>query len=349
MTTAVALTLVAAFGAATIPAASAAPASDAGLYGSADPTYDGVWRQATALAGLAANRVAPPAAAIDWLLHQQCADGSFQAYRADTTAPCAKSDPVNYAGPDTNQTAVAVLGLMALDNASVPVAQKQRTQIVEAADKAVTWLAKQQNANGGWAYYPGGTPDAPSTGLSLAALMTQAPNRQVPAYRAAVRFLGTLSVPCASGGGIMYQPGSKVDELSTAQALVGVVGAIPVYGPRKAAVAAPCANTVEAKGTSQLASALSGTGLLTSSTGTTDYADTATAILDLVAAGKGRAAIAKATAALKAAAPTIVNDPKGVNPDEAGLLLMVAAATGTKPAAFGGVNLVQALAGTLRK
>ena len=65
----------------------AAPSSTTGLYGASDPTYDGVFRQSLAILGLTSVGVKPSAPAIDWLLNQQCADGSYQAYRTDLAAP----------------------------------------------------------------------------------------------------------------------------------------------------------------------------------------------------------------------------------------------------------------------
>jgi hypothetical protein len=332
----------------TAPPAIAAPSATTGLYGTADPTYDGVFRQSLAIMGLAANEIAPPAAAISWLLGQQCADGSFQAYRADLSQPCAKADPVNYTGPDTNSTAVALMALMALDTDRVRVPAATVSRIVDAADKAGRWLRTQQNADGGWPYYSGSASDANSTGLSLAGILTQAPSYDVPAYRKAARFLGTLAASCTDGGGLAYQAGSKVDGSATSQGLVGLVGPMPVSGPRALAAGAPCTSTAKGKATSYLVRALLPTGVLSSSTGGADYSSTATAVLGLVAAEQGRTAVAKATRALKANATAYVT-ADGTSPGAAGLLLMVAEATGAKPTSFGGLNLVRTLNASIRK
>ena len=335
-----------------LPTAAPAQAAgtDAGLYGAADPTYDGVYRQSLALLGLAAAGVTPPAPAIAWLLGQQCADGSFQAYRPDPSVPCATPDPVNYRGPDTNQTGAALMALMALDNDTLRLPQATTTRIVTAAQKAGQWLRRAQNTDGGWPYYPGGASDANSTGVALAGIMTQAPSNGTPAYRAASRFLGRLSASCTDGGGFAYQPGSKPDALATSQGLIGLVGPLPVQGPRRLAVAAPCANTARAKAVSYLAAGLRPSGVLPSSFGTgPDYSTTATAVLGLVGAGQGRAVVARATSALQSNAAAYVGSGDAANPGNAGLLLLVAEAVGAKPTSFGGVNLVSTLAGTLRK
>ena len=334
---------------ATAPPATAAPSATTGLYGAADPTYDGVFRQSLAILGLAANDLTPPATAVAWLLGQQCSDGSFQAYRADLTQPCAPADPVNFTGPDTNSTALALMALMALDDRRVGLPPATASRIDTAARKAGSWLRKQQNTDGGWPYFAGGASDANSTGLSLSGILSQAPSTRIPAYRKAARFLGSVSASCADGGGLAYQAGSKVDGSATAQGLIGLVGPLPVSGPRQLGVGAPCTNTAKAKATSYLAAALAPTGALPSSLGSgPDYASTANAVLGLVAAGQGRVAVAKATATLKANAKAFVT-PDGTSPGAAGLLLMVAEATGSKATSFGGLNLVRTLNASLRR
>ena len=96
---------VAAITAALVLASSlSSPASAAGisgLYGTQDPTYDGVFRQSLAIIALRSHGQAVPAAAQTWLLRQQCPDGAFEAYRADTSLACKESDPESYSGKDT--------------------------------------------------------------------------------------------------------------------------------------------------------------------------------------------------------------------------------------------------------
>jgi len=332
------------------PSATAAPSSDTGLYGAADPTYDGVYRQSLAVMGLAANDQAAPTSAITWLLGQQCADGSFQAYRADTTQACAKPDPVNFSGPDTNSTAVALMALMALDNDRVRIPAATVSRIVDAADKAGRWLRNQQNPDGGWPYFSGGTSDANSTGLALSAILTQAPSFRLPAYTKARLFLGRLSASCPDGGGFPYQAGGKVDGSATAQGLVGITGPLPVRGPRTLAAKAPCLNTAKARAASYLAGQLRANGHLMSPYGSgPDYTNTGWAVLGLVAARQGRTAVARATADLKSAAKAETRNADGPVPGDLGLFLLVAEATGSSPTNFGGVNLISALAGSIRR
>jgi hypothetical protein len=132
---------------------------DTGLYGAGDPTFDGPFRQGLALAAL--SLVDPPAAnsaPVTWLLSQQCADGSWM-YRADRSKPCA-FDPVSFAGPDTNATALAAMGLHAV-GASAPVAP-------------LAWLGQVRGTDGGWSFNGGASSasDPDSTGLVIAAYRT---------------------------------------------------------------------------------------------------------------------------------------------------------------------------------
>ncbi len=331
------------------PAASAAPSATVGLYGAADPTYDGVYRQSLALLGLGAVGAKPAPAAITWLLDQQCASGSFQAYRADLSKPCEAPDPKNFTGPDTNSTAMALMALMALqdhDSASPTLVGRA----IDAAVKAGDWLTKQQGSDGGFPWTSGGASDANSTGLSLAAMLSMAPSFDFAAYKKATRYLGSLSAPCSSSGGFAFQSGGAVNASATAQGLVGINGTLPVSGPRKLAVAAPCANTAKAKASAYLAKALATTGTLASPFGSDpDYANTAAAVLALVGANRGRAAVGRATAALKASAPAFTTHSGGPDPGALGLLLLVADATGSKAGSFGGVNLVSSLNASIRK
>ncbi len=323
----------------------AAATPDAGLYGASDPTYDGVFRQSLGLLGLTAHEITPPAAAVSWLLRQQCADGSFEDYRPTTSEPCASPDPATYTGPDTNSTAMALMALMALDDSRITLKPAQLSRVVDAAEAAGRWIRQQQNADGGWPYFPGGASDANSTGLALAAANTWGGNLGSSPYREAMRFLGSTASSCASGGGFAYQPGSRPDGLATSQGVLGITGSLPVTRQPAAGASAACANTARAKGISYLASNLSRSGVLDSSMGGPDYASTAYAVLGLSLAREGRAAIARGTAALKANAGTYASG----SPGAAGLLLMVAEATGARPTSFGGVNLVTTLSSSMRR
>lgn len=332
-------------------AAPAQAAGTAGLYGAADPTYDGVYRQSQAIIGLTSHGVKPSASAITWLISQQCADGSFQEFRADTSKPCDLVDPTNGKGPDSNATSLAVLALMSIDNTNLAT-QSVMSKVVSAADKAGLWLSKNQNSDGGWSYYAGSPSDSNSTGLALAALGTQAPNRQQPSIVRGSKFLASLIVKCGTpdGGALVYQKGSKPDGLSSAQGLYGLVGSVPVRTAGKLGPAPKCAGNPTNKIASHLAAKLSSTGTLASSFGDgPDFTATATAVVDLASAGVARTAVTKAITALKAGATAYATPATGANPAALGLLLSAAKATGANAKSFGGVNLVSTLVASEQK
>lgn len=161
------------------PAASAAPVvAVTGLYGTTDPTYDGVYRQSIAILGLHAAGRAPRPEAVQWLLSQQCADGSFTSYKS--TAACPAFDPGTFTGgADSNATAMAAEALLAL---GTPTAKA-------AATKAATYLKGAQLADGSWEFNPGnsGSGDPNSTALVLLALDAAG---LAPAHAAAPFFAG---------------------------------------------------------------------------------------------------------------------------------------------------------------
>ena len=133
--------------------AHAAPSAKSGLYGTQDPTFDGAFRQSLSILALqSAGRPVPPAA-IDWLVGQQCDDGSWTPYRKDTGEPCQEKTK------DSNSTAMAVQALAAVGGLS------------EEVDGGITWLTAQQNDDGGVGYNAGGATDANSTALFAQALI----------------------------------------------------------------------------------------------------------------------------------------------------------------------------------
>jgi hypothetical protein len=205
-------------------AAAAAGHTETGLYGSTDPTYDGVYRQSLAILGLHAAGLTPRPEAVMWLLRQQCADGGYSSYNPDTGKPCPAYDSTTFTGgEDTNATAVAVQALLALD----------RTKV---AKRAATWLTTLQNADGGWEYTAdanGGDSDPNSTGLVMTAL-TAAGVKAKDAPKSGVEYVASMQVgradfagtPAADGGGIAtpWQP-TTPDVLATVQAVPGITGA----------------------------------------------------------------------------------------------------------------------------
>lgn len=158
-TTLTALTAPIALADTTAPTATAtATPSRADLYGTADPTYDGVWRQSYAEIAVARSGYFAGAPATAWLLAQQCADGGWPSYRKDTAKAC---DPKT---EDTNATGIAIQALRIV----------QSSQSGGAVDRATAWLHSVQNADGGWSYNPGGPSDPDSTAVVMGALGREA-------------------------------------------------------------------------------------------------------------------------------------------------------------------------------
>jgi hypothetical protein len=198
----------------------------AGLFGSNDATYDGVFRTALALQALAARgaTTSDPAVSsgLSWLLQQQCPDGGFSTDRAAN--PCSGL-ATNYQGPDTNTTAQALLALAALH---------QPNGAGSPADRAMTWLAGLESPQATWPFYPGDTPDSNSSAIVSVSLAAQGqalssarwtePGQQWP-LQALVGFEDTTSG--ANFGGYVFQAGDLPDSLSTAQVTLALAG-VPV-------------------------------------------------------------------------------------------------------------------------
>jgi hypothetical protein len=203
-----------------------------GLFGSQDPTYDGVFRQSLALVAYDAAGSAPPAAAVTWLTSQQCADGGFQAFRPNVSTPCTPSDPVAYAGEDTNSTALAAVALTRLGRTT------------EAA-KAVDWLEKARATDGGFPYFVGGSSDANSTADVLIALTTS--GTPASSTNPARAFLESLQVGCdgaatSEDGAFAFQDygtGLVANDAATVQVVVALSGSGLPVAPGTSSATAP--------------------------------------------------------------------------------------------------------------
>ncbi len=202
--------------------AAAAPKADpvlVGLYGSADPTYDGVFRQSLGILGILAAGGSPADEAVQWLLDQQCADGGFMSFNPAPSAACLAADPANFTGEDTNSSALAAEALAGLG---------RTTQ----ADAALAFLADARNKDGGWPYIPGGDSDPNSTGLVLMARSSHG----TAVDQAAVDYVAHLQVGCgqpASDRGGIASPfsGGAPDLLATVQVVPGTAGLGLLSGP----------------------------------------------------------------------------------------------------------------------
>lgn len=317
------------------PAPAATSSADVGLFGTQDPTYDGVYRQSLAIVGLLANGKTPDANAINWLLAQQCPDGGFTAYRADTTKPC---DPKS---EDENATAAAIQALV--------VSHKPTATALAA-------LKKFQLADGGFydsAAFGAPASDANSTGLALSALAAVGvdPTMVTNNGKTADDYLRSIQIACAATGGGAFDFQTEktlaANDYATVQALLGQLGkSLPVTSATPAASVPTCSDPTDAASSAAAAVSYIATrltnakGAIPSSLGGgTDWTTTANAVLDLVAAGQGADAVNAGLAALEANAKSYAATGAGA----VGTLLLVAHATSADPSNFGGLNLATAL------
>ena len=325
--------------------AHAAEADTRGLFGAQDPTYDGVYRQSMAILGLTAVRAPVPGAAVDWLLRQQCSDGSFAAYRSDPSQPCGAPDPANFTGPDTNSTALAIMALRSVQpTRAIPQVTLQR-----AARKAAAWLARQQQAEGGWEWIAGLGPDSVSTAMSLAALG----RKGQPGFRTGAMWLRT-QMTTSTQCGVPFSPGGTVDPLSTSWTLIGAQGSLPYArhrGPRAPVACTEPQPSALAAGTWIADALISGEGQIPSAftPDETDWNATALATLGISQLHGSTQAMRLGVNALQANVLAYTTSGTGDMPAALGTLLLVAHATGADPTDFGGVDLRRQLLASMQK
>jgi hypothetical protein len=319
------------------PSASPSVAIPSGLYGKADPTYDGVWRQSLSLLAQHTTGVKPAAKAVDWLTGQQCANGGFAAFRADTGKSCDAKTPL-----DSNSTGAAVQALAALGGHDAEVG------------KAVKWLESVRGDDGGWGYNPGGASDANSTSVVIGALA--AAGEKVTSAQAA---LVKLSIPCGKdgGGAFAYQPDKKGKLAANADATAaGVLGGLgkglAADGAKQAGVPSckgsgtPDAAQAAQNGSAYLTKALAKDHHLMSSMpgakDQPDYGNTADAVTALSAAGHGD----QAAPALSWLEKNATQWAAQSGPAAYAQLVLASHAAGADPRDFGGTDLVKALNAT---
>ncbi|MFJ8532922.1 prenyltransferase/squalene oxidase repeat-containing protein [Streptomyces sp. NPDC093591] len=340
---AAALAAVTVIGTATPLAQAATPSPSAslpaGLYGTADPTYDGVWRQSLVLIAQNRMELEPAAEAIEWLAGQQCADGAFAAFRAAPSKACDAKVMV-----DTNSTAIAVQGLAAVGEHDTGV------------EKAVTWLKSVQNKDGGWGYTPGGASDANSTSVVIGALNAfgDDPAEVRKDGKSPYDALLNLSLPCAKGGAFAYQPDKKgtlsANADATAAAVVGALGMGTLTARAGDEKDIACTDSTDltreqaaANGAAYLGKALEKDGHLKSALAGAedqpDYGNTADAVVALAVQGGESAAREPLTWLEKNAAAWA----KQSGPAAYAQLILAADATGADPRDFGGTDLVERL------
>lgn len=335
-----------------MPAASrTADSSDAGLYGAADPAFDGVYRQGLAIIGLRAVRASVPSSAVSWLVRQQCANGGFQAYRADTAAACDAPNPATYSGPDSNSTALAAMALRSVG----------RTR---QATRATSYLRSLQNSDGGFAYYRGGSSDVNSTGLAMSALRPQAGSTAVAKRLArASTYLRGAQLRCsaraADRGLLPYLPAGPANSLASAQAALGLTTSLPAKVRRVPSERLTCRDGRQVGSVSTRNALLAGISTtLRAGNGTApspfgsgpDISATAQMAIALAGTRQYPGTVRSAVTALKANAAEYTGAAGDPSPAALGTLLQVAAVTAnTTPSSFGGVNLTKELRNSIRR
>jgi len=325
-----------------------APALPAGLYGTKDPAYDGVWRQSLAFLAQKIELVTPATQAVDWLVGQQCDSGAFASYR-DASEPC---DATTVA--DTNATAAAVQAMVELGVHR------------EVVDNGAGWLKSVQNEDGGWGYNPGSPSDANSTAVVTGALARAGvPVAEITKAGGKTPYtaLQTFALPCGGkdGGAFAYQPDKKgrltANADATAAAVLGSMGKGMAVGNYNAVKAPVCHEgtglTPEQSaqnGASYLAKALGGSGHLDlppmpgaeESAPQPDFGNTADAVVALAAAGHKD----KAAGAVAYLEKHAQGWAKEGGPAATAQLVLAAHATGSDARDFGGVDLVKQLNST---
>ncbi len=324
-----------------------------GLYGSQDPTYDGVYRQSLSLLALHAAGQSPATSAIEWLLAQQCPDGGFESFRADVTSACTAPDSAGFAGQDSNSTGMAVQALVALGKGP---------QVAS----AVAWLGAHQSSDGGWAYYPDGVAgndsDANSTSLGLSAysaagLAAPVKNGATPRDR-----LTGLQVGCT---GVVDERGAftffgSANDYATVQATLALSGG---FLPVAAAAGADDAPTTTCPpGITPNGATLAGyaAGYLVRrlaanadvvpdpfNVGATDFGSTANAVIALAATKHGTSQVTATMTKLAGQVQAYVRASGADVPGALATLALAAQAAGIDPATLGGTNLVSRLVATL--
>lgn len=312
-----------------------------GLYGSQDATYDGVYRQSLVIVALRAHGQRVPASATKWLANQQCADGGFESFRADVSTPCAKPDPVNYAGEDSNSTAAAALALAA-------VGDKAR------AAKAIAYLRTTQAADGGFAYYAGGDSDVNSTAMAMLAFRANgiAPGGVKVGDKSAVSYLSGNILGCSSRTPGAFSFWGEASDKATVQALAALRPTLPWKQATHINDFWPACPAPTTSTSLWSAAAFHTVATLTANNfaipipaawgGGTDTSDTAWAALGLIGSDRDPAIAASTVNALRVAAKDYVVDKQGQPyAGRVALLLLVAKANGDAPQNFGGVDLLK--------
>jgi hypothetical protein len=158
---------------------------------------------------------------IAWLERQQCSTGLWEAYRADTAAPCPPPDPATFTGPDTNSTALAVEGLAAYGAHPLKASVLQHLRAVQSSDGGFPNIAASGQAS-----------DPDSTALVIQTLLAEG---QDPAsvswtvsgstpYTALASYQLGCSAPAANRGAFYYPGSTTPSVIATVQAVPAAAG-----------------------------------------------------------------------------------------------------------------------------
>jgi hypothetical protein len=330
---------------ATIPTTNKA---DVGLFGASDPSFDGAFRQSL---GLLAEHTAGvrDAAAIGWLVAQQCPDGGWTAYRKDLAKPCPATDLTSFTGEDSNSTALAVQALHALG--------------VTPRYDAVAFLHTLQDSDGGFPLIKGSGTDPNSTGLVVQAIdaigQDPAGSAWTSGGKTPVDALMSFWLGCGSSDpGAFSSPFSSGhgDLIATVQAVWGAAGKpFPITSAPTTTQPTPtCPGSTPipadaaADAATWLAGKLQGGGYLTTGS-SPDYSLTAQGVLAMAATATNKTAATSALGYLATHVSEAVVDAKGVlSAGSIGYLALAAHSVGQDPTSFGGRDLIAALASIRR-
>ncbi|WP_299530621.1 prenyltransferase/squalene oxidase repeat-containing protein [uncultured Streptomyces sp.] len=265
------------------PSVTYPPDPVAGLYGTADPSGDGVWRQSLAFLAQKIEYVTPSELSVAWLRHQQCESGAFAAYR-DPRVPCDASTVT-----DVRASAAAVQALAEIGGHT------------PATENGISWLSSVQNDDGGWGARPGEATDPASTALAVGAFARagrKLADVTADSGRTPYQALRAFALPCGGtdGGAFTTRAASPAPDPAapTASATSDAPPTVRTPDAKAPDAKAPDANVQGRDGNGTSAADPSATPEPTAASGEDDAARTAdgaaTAAAVLGAMGKGLAA-----------------------------------------------------------
>jgi hypothetical protein len=197
--------------------------ADKGLFGVQDPTYDGAFRQGLVLAALSVVNLKKSdprvASAISWLTTQQCSNGLWQSYRANTAVACDPADPNAFTGPDTNSTGWAEQGLAAWGVHPNDAGMLASLDAIQSSDAGFPYIAAAGQAS-----------DPNSTALVIQAInaagASPSAGQWVKVHQTPITALLKYQLGCkAAGFGAFRFPGSpSANVFATVQSVPALTG-----------------------------------------------------------------------------------------------------------------------------